>query len=421
MDIKSISTLSLPQTGNLVAATQAKAAASAAAKTQTPPITPAAQMQIVEKEETKQDSSKKLQKNLKKALPYVAGAVVLAGLGVYLVKRPTFNKKKLADAADKIDDQIKKTAEEIKNAENEAANTSNKAKTTVEEAAEKTGAKKAEAQAAQTETKPAVEAEKVEAPKAESQKPEVNTQAAEETPKTENIQNNTPEQKTTKKKNSKSKTAKTKTNAETTAQAEPPKADSTKAQQPKTETPAEPPKAEKAAEQKAAAAQAQKTETKTTEDIIKSIKLDNKELVEKISANKKDKADEINRIIGENTKDGHINFDMMKKIANDFMSDLEGRGDNRYHQAADILEQSYIREFIKTDGNTKSGLNTLYEKMMADEKLSTAYQKLSLEEVACRLDSLRKNELATCKAANEMTPDEFFTKALEQIAKSHTA
>ena len=104
----------------------------------------------------------------------------------------------------------------------------------------------------------------------------------------------------------------------------------------------------------------------------------------------------------------------MRRVASDFTAD-EGRGPDRYHRAADVLEKSYIREFIKTDGNTQSGLNALFDNMMADEQLLSIYKHLPLEDTACRLDLLRKNELVNCKAAKEMSLDEFFEKALAKV------
>ena len=59
--------------------------------------------------------------------------------------------------------------------------------------------------------------------------------------------------------------------------------------------------------------------------------------------------------------------------------------------------------------------------MMADEKLALIYSKMPLEEAACRIDSLRKNELANCKAANEMTLDEFFEKVLAKLIENQKA
>ena len=105
----------------------------------------------------------------------------------------------------------------------------------------------------------------------------------------------------------------------------------------------------------------------------------------------------------------------MRKVASDFTADVEGRGADRYHRAADVLESSYIREFIKSDGNTQSGLNSLFDNMMADEQLLSIYKYLPLEDTACRLDMLRKNELANCKTANEMSLNEFFEKALAKV------
>ena len=353
MDVNSISTLTLPKAGNLVAATQAKMAASAAAKAASPAVmqTPVSQtVQPVQAQETKetakQENSKNPVKSFKKALPYVAGAIVLAGLGYYALrgKGNKVNKKTVNEVVEEATNTAKKAQDETIAAA-KAANTANKAETTAQKAEEKAAAKaeeKAAEAAAKTET-PKSDAPKADTQKAESPKPE--TVKAEDKP------------------------------AENTAQ------------------------------------QAAKAEKKAAE----AINLENKEVVEKINKNKKADEAEINRIISDNTKDGHVNFDIMRKVANDFVADEAGRGPDRYHRAADVLEKSYIKEFIKSDGKTQSGLNTLLEKMMADEKLLSIYKKLPLEESACRLDALRKNELANCKTANEITIDEFFEKALAKV------
>ena len=369
MDIKSISTLSLPQTGNLLAATQAKAAASAAAKTnaapapqaspQTSPVTQTAPAVQTAQNDTEQDSQKKSVKSFKKALPYVAGAVVLAGLGVYiwkgkgkgLIRKKDSLKDDLIDLGEKANEKMKKGE------------------------------------------KPKTEVPKAEEIKADGTKPE--------NPKPENPKPEAP----------KADGAKAEDKKPDAPKAEEPKADGAKAEDKKSNAP----KAKKSK------AENPKTDANSTQDIKKKINLDNKEVVEKIKSIKKQNEPNVIQITNENNRDGHINLAAMQKVATDFMNDVAGRGDARFHMAADFLEQTYIHEFIKTEGNVKSGLNTLFEKMMADEKLALIYSKMPLEEAACRIDSLRKNELANCKAANEMTLDEFFEKVLAKLIENQKA
>ena len=389
MDINSISTVTLPKAGNLVAATQAKMAASAAAKAaapaapaQTAPVSqavPASQPQAANAD-TNQGTSKNSVKSFKKAIPYVAGAIVLAGLGYYALRGKKINKKAVNEVVEEVSQAGKKAAEEAGSVKTEAANAANKAETTVQKAASNAEAaeQKAETAAQKVEEKAADNAAKAETKPAENIAPK-----AEEKP----------------------------TAAEQKAEAKPADNAAPKAEEKPAENAAQ--KVEEKPADNTAKSEVKPAE-KPQENAAQAINLDNKEIIEKINKNKKTDEAEINRIIGENTQDGHILFDKMRRVANDFTAD-EGRGPDRYHRAADVLEKSYIREFIKTDGNTQSGLNALFDNMMADEQLLSIYKHLPLEDTACRLDLLRKNELVNCKAAKEMSLDEFFEKALAKV------
>ena len=389
MDINSISTVTLPKAGNLVAATQAKMAASAAAKAaapaapaQTAPVSqavPASQPQAANAD-TNQGTSKNSVKSFKKAIPYVAGAIVLAGLGYYALRGKKINKKAVNEVVEEVSQAGKKAAEEAGSVKTEAANAANKAETTVQKAASNAEAaeQKAETAAQKVEEKAADNAAKAETKPAENA-----AQKVEEKP----------------------------TAAEQKADAKPADNAAPKAEEKPAENAAQ--KVEEKPADNTAKSEVKPAE-KPQENAAQAINLDNKEIIEKINKNKKTDEAEINRIIGENTQDGHILFDKMRRVANDFTAD-EGRGPDRYHRAADVLEKSYIREFIKTDGNTQSGLNALFDNMMADEQLLSIYKHLPLEDTACRLDLLRKNELVNCKAAKEMSLDEFFEKALAKV------
>ena len=442
MDINSISTVTLPKAGNLVAATQAKMAASAAAKAaapaapaQTAPVSQAvlASQPQAANADTNQGTSKNSVKSFKKAIPYVAGAIVLAGLGYYALRGKKINKKAVNEVVEEVSQAGKKAAEEAGSVKTEAANAANKAETTVQKAASNAEAaeQKAETAAQKVEEKAAANAAKSEVKPAENaaQKVEEKPAAAAEqkaeakpadnaAPKAEEKPAENAAQKVEEKAADNAAKAETKP-AENTA----PKAEEkpTAAEQKADAKPAD--NAAPKAEEKPAPAAEQKVEAKPAEkpqeNAAQAINLDNKEIIEKINKNKKTDEAEINRIIGENTQDGHILFDKMRRVANDFTAD-EGRGPDRYHRAADVLEKSYIREFIKTDGNTQSGLNALFDNMMADEQLLSIYKHLPLEDTACRLDLLRKNELVNCKAAKEMSLDEFFEKALAKV-KEHKA
>ena len=444
MDIKSISTLSLPQTGNLLAATQAKAAASAAAKTnaapapqaspQTSPATQTAPAVQTAQNDTEQDSQKKSVKSFKKALPYVAGAVVLAGLGVYiwkgkgkgLIRKKDSLKDDLIDLGEKANEKMKKGEKpktEVPKAEEIKAD-GTKPENPKPEAPKADGAKAEDKKP----DAPKAEEPKADGAKAEDKKPDA--PKAEE-PKADGAKAEDKKPDAPKAEEPKADGAKAEDKKPDAPKAEEPKADGAKAEDKKPDAPkAEEPKADgaKAEDKKANAPKAKKskaenpkTDANSTQDIKKKINLDNKEVVEKIKSIKKQNEPNVIQITNENNRDGHINLAAMQKVATDFMNDVAGRGDARFHMAADFLEQTYIHEFIKTEGNVKSGLNTLFEKMMADEKLALIYSKMPLEEAACRIDSLRKNELANCKAANEMTLDEFFEKVLAKLIENQKA
>ncbi len=412
MDINSISTVTLPKAGNLVAATQAKMAASAAAKAaapaapaQTAPVSqavPASQPQAANAD-TNQGTSKNSVKSFKKAIPYVAGAIVLAGLGYYALRGKKINKKAVNEVVEEVSQAGKKAAEEAGSVKTEAANAANKAETTVQKAASNAEAaeQKAETAAQKVEEKAAANAAKSEVKPAENAAQKVEEKAADNAAKAE----------TKPAENTAPKAEEKPTAAEQKAEAKPADNAAPKAEEKPAETAAQ--KVEEKPADNTAKSEVKPAE-KPQENAAQAINLDNKEIIEKINKNKKTDEAEINRIIGENTQDGHILFDKMRRVANDFTAD-EGRGPDRYHRAADVLEKSYIREFIKTDGNTQSGLNALFDNMMADEQLLSIYKHLPLEDTACRLDLLRKNELVNCKAAKEMSLDEFFEKALAKV------
>lgn len=149
----------------------------------------------------------------------------------------------------------------------------------------------------------------------------------------------------------------------------------------------------------------------------KSINFLNDEIIAKIVENKKKDAQEVNRIISENTKDGHINFNIMRKVAHDFSTDEANRGADRFHQAADVLEQSYLKEFIKTENGETKGIYNLFDAMKTDTELFSIYTQMPMEEAANRLNYLRHNELINCKAPKDMTPDEFFEKSFEKLVE----
>lgn len=149
----------------------------------------------------------------------------------------------------------------------------------------------------------------------------------------------------------------------------------------------------------------------------KGIKFLNDEIIAKIMKSKKENAAEVNRIIAENTKDGHIDLNMMRKVAHDFSTDEAGRGADRFHQAAEILEQSYIREFIKKDGSDVKGVYNLYDFMKTDSELFSIYTQMPAEEVANRLNYIRYNDILRGGVEKDMKPEAFVEKMFDKLVE----
>ena len=423
MDIKAISTLTLPQ-NNYVPTPKVQTNAQ-------PAQSPAVKNADTSKQETaaaQTPPANKTPKNFKKAIPYVAGAVVLAGLGIYIAKgkgKNLFNKKNLNEIKDDVADIGKKAKEEIK----EEIQTSTKKVETDAAAAAKT-----ETAAAKAETKPAEAAkEKAEtAANAEAKPAEAAKEKAETAANAEAKPAEAAKEKAETAANAEAKPAEAvKEKAETAANAEakPAEIAKDKAEAPKDKT-------EKTAKSKSKTSKASKTdaakaenkpaeaakqnakaEQASVEEIKKSINLTNKETLDKVNKINADSSQEVNKIIGENSRDGHVDLDQMRDSAGQFCADKD-RGDNRFHQAANLLEQSYIREAIKTEGKEKTGISYLHGIITGDKDLYTIYTHMPLEEAAVRVNNIRTKELANCKVENNITPDKLFDDVLTKIIEN---
>ena len=423
MDIKAISTLTLPQ-NNYVPTPKVQTNAQ-------PAQSPAVKNADTSKQETaaaQTPPANKTPKNFKKAIPYVAGAVVLAGLGIYIAKgkgKNLFNKKNLNEIKDDVADIGKKAKEEIK----EEIQTSTKKVETDAAAAAKT-----ETAAAKAETKPAEAAkEKAEtAANAEAKPAEAVKDKAETAANAEAKPAEAAKDKAETAANAEAKPAEAaKEKAETAANAEakPAEIAKDKAEAPKDKT-------EKTAKSKSKTSKASKTdaakaenkpaeaakqnakaEQASVEEIKKSINLTNKETLDKVNKINADSSQEVNKIIGENSRDGHVDLDQMRDSAGQFCADKD-RGDNRFHQAANLLEQSYIREAIKTEGKEKTGISYLHGIITGDKDLYTIYTHMPLEEAAVRVNNIRTKELANCKVENNITPDKLFDDVLTKIIEN---
>ena len=423
MDIKAISTLTLPQNNYVPTPkvqTNAQPAQSSAVKN--------ADTSKQETAAAQTPPANKTPKNFKKAIPYVAGAVVLAGLGIYIAKgkgKNLFNKKNLNEIKDDVADIGKKAKEEIK----EEIQTSTKK---VE--ADAAAAAKTETAAAKAETKPAEAAkDKAEtAANAEAKPAEAAKEKAETAANAEAKPAETAKEKAETAANAEAKPAEAvKEKAETAANAEakPAEIAKDKAEAPKDKTEktaksksktSKPSKTDAAmAENKPAEAAKQnaKAEQASVEEIKKSINLTNKETLDKVNKINADSSQEVNKIIGENSRDGHVDLDQMRDSAGQFCADKD-RGDNRFHQAANLLEQSYIREAIKTEGKEKTGISYLHGIITGDKDLYTIYTHMPLEEAAVRVNNIRTKELANCKVENNITPDKLFDDVLTKIIEN---
>ncbi len=156
-------------------------------------------------------------------------------------------------------------------------------------------------------------------------------------------------------------------------------------------------------------------EEKALKEAKKSLNLLNDDIISKIMKNRKSEASEIDRIVGENIKDGHVDMNIMRKVARDFSADQKNRGENRFHQAADILEQSYLREFIKANEKGSFGLDEMYNTMKNDSDLFSIYKQMPVEESANRLNYIVYNDLLKYAPEKGMTKEEFFEKMLAKL------
>lgn len=153
-------------------------------------------------------------------------------------------------------------------------------------------------------------------------------------------------------------------------------------------------------------------------EALESVDFNNKTIISKIENIRNSESDNIIRILNENTRDGHVDMPMMKKIANDYMLDTN-RGENRYHQAADLLEQAHIREFVKGDEKMRSGMYNFTDSVTTDPVLYKCYQNMPLEESANRLNYLKEHDLKSNAYKEGMNADGFFNKAFNRLVEKY--
>ena len=153
-------------------------------------------------------------------------------------------------------------------------------------------------------------------------------------------------------------------------------------------------------------------------DKLKDIDLHDPSVISKIEKIRQAEQYNIDRIINENTHDGKIDIPMMKKVANDYMADIN-RGETRFHQAADLLEQAHIRQFVKGDEKSKSGMFNLVDSVLTDPVLYRAYQHMPIEESSARLNYLKEHELKSDFYKETMTAEGFFEKTFTRLVEKY--
>lgn len=151
---------------------------------------------------------------------------------------------------------------------------------------------------------------------------------------------------------------------------------------------------------------------------LKSAKIGDSAIISKITSIREDKSADIERIINENTHNGLINMPMMQKIANDFMADIN-RGPDRFHQAADLLELSHLRQHIKGNRPATSEMFNLVDYMMTDPVLYKCYQNMPLEESANRLNLINERFVNDDKYNEALEVTKFFEKTFRRLVEKY--
>lgn len=153
-------------------------------------------------------------------------------------------------------------------------------------------------------------------------------------------------------------------------------------------------------------------------EAIQSIDLHNPSTVSKIEKNRKSEQKNITRILNENTHNGQVDMPMMRKIAGDYMLDAN-RGEDRFHQAADLLEQAHIKQHLRGNIQERSGMYNLVDGMTTDPVLYKCYQNMPMEESAARLNYLKENDLKSTMFKEGMNAEGFFEKTFTKLVDKY--
>ncbi|MCR5265643.1 MAG: hypothetical protein K6E29_03510 [Cyanobacteria bacterium RUI128] len=153
-------------------------------------------------------------------------------------------------------------------------------------------------------------------------------------------------------------------------------------------------------------------------EMLESVNLNDETIMSKIDTIRTSEADNITRILNENTHGDWVDIPMMKKVANDYMNDTQ-RGETRFHQAADLLEQAHIKAHVKGDSKEMGGMFNLTDSFVTDPVLYRAYQNMPLEESAVRLNRLKEQELKSEVYKESMDAQGFFDKAFQRLSEKY--
>ena len=356
-------------------------------------------------------------------LPYVAGAIVLAGMGIFIGKSMLSKKagKVAANVLNDIKEEVKTKADDAVDAlKDKVDDVAKKAEKVAQEAGEKveakveTAAQTAQEVVAKTEAKAETAAQTVQkaAEKAEA-KAETTSQTVQKTAEKAEAKAETAAQ--TAQKQAEKAEAKPETTAQTaqkTAEKVEAKAETTAQTAQKTAE-----KAEAKAETTTQTAQktAEKAETKPETKPNKDVKTKSSVLkTEDIIAFNKAHEQEATRIIEENTLSGFVNLEVLEKVGRDFADD-KNRPDNLM-QAANLLELSYKRAYRKAHPDkTLEGLDKVYKRITEESHdLFNVYSQMPKAQAKERIKVFSLETLAAKGfEAKDMTPEQFMEKTLK--------
>lgn len=125
------------------------------------------------------------------------------------------------------------------------------------------------------------------------------------------------------------------------------------------------------------------------------------------------KMGEVTRIINENRNlHGNDYLNMMEKIAMDFS--LDKNREKPLHEAANFLEQAYLRHYLKGDDKVRIGIDKMFDRIQVNDKLMSIYRQMPAEELFDRLNNLKVTELKADKYTG-INAEKFVDKVLRLV------